>query len=418
MSLSLDRSVAKPAAKFSPHRWLLARAFHAVSAFLLRRLMLGLETGSIVFILPGGREIHCRARRDGPDAVMRFRSYAGIFRLVFGGYIGLGEGYVAGDWSTPSLRTVFRFGLANRESLQKRLSGTVAVRLISAVLRISQRNSVSGSRRNIAYHYDLGNDFYQSWLDPSMTYSSGIYATETTTLEEAQAAKYRRIVESLDIEPHHRVLEIGCGWGGFAEFVARETGASVTAITVSREQYDYAVNRIARAGLQDKVDIQLRDYRALSGQYDRVVSIEMLEAVGETYWPGYFRILNESLTQDGQAMIQVITVPDHRFDYYRSESDFIQRHIFPGGMLLSPGEMDRQSEAAGLVMKDAFFFGRSYGITLDHWHDRFSSNWPHIEAIGFDERFRRLWSYYLNYTAAGFHAGTIDVGQFLLVKSR
>ena len=415
MSLSLDRSVAKPAAKFAPHRWLLARAFHAVSAFLLRRLMLGLETGSIVCILPGGREIHCRARRDGPDAVMRFRSYAGIFRLVFGGYIGLGEGYVAGDWSTPSLRTVFRFGLANRESLQKRLSGTVAVRLISAVLRISQRNSVSGSRRNIAYHYDLGNDFYQSWLDPSMTYSSGIYATETTTLEEAQAAKYRRIVESLDIEPHHRVLEIGCGWGGFAEFVARETGASVTAITVSREQYDYAVNRIARAGLQDKVDIQLRDYRALSGQYDRV---EMLEAVGETYWPGYFRILNESLTQDGQAMIQVITVPDHRFDYYRSESDFIQRHIFPGGMLLSPGEMDRQSEAAGLVMKDAFFFGRSYGITLDHWHDRFSSNWPHIEAIGFDERFRRLWSYYLNYTAAGFHAGTIDVGQFLLTKSR
>ena len=418
MSLSLDNGVAKQAPKNAFHQRLLARAFRAVSAFLLRRLMLGLETGSIVFILPGDHEIRCHAGRNGPDAVMQFHSFAGIFHLCFGGYIGLGEGYVAGDWSTPSLRTVFGFGLANRESLQRRLSGTVVVRLTSAVLRITHRNSVSGSRRNIAYHYDLGNAFYEYWLDPSMTYSSGIFETETFTLEEAQVAKYRRIIDKLHIEPHHRVLEIGCGWGGFAEFVARETGASVTAITVSQEQYDYAVNRIARAGLQDQVDIQLRDYRALSGQYDRIVSIEMLEAVGEPYWPGYFRILNDNLTQDGQAMIQVITVPDNGFDYYRSESDFVQRHIFPGGMLVSPGEMERQSKAAGMAVKDAFHFGRSYGITLEHWYDQFSHNWPQIEEIGFDERFRRLWSYYLNYTAAGFHAGTIDVGQFLLTKSR
>jgi cyclopropane-fatty-acyl-phospholipid synthase len=418
MSLSLDNGVAKQSPKYSAPLWLPARAFHSISAFLLRRLTLGLEAGSIMFIMPDGRELHCRGQREGADAVMRFHSYAGIFRLCFGGYIGLGEGYVAGDWSTPSLRTVFQFGLANQESLEKRLSGKVAVRLLSKVLRIVHSNSMSGSRRNIAYHYDLGNAFYERWLDPSMTYSSGIFGTETTLLEEAQAAKYRRIVESLNIESHHRILEIGCGWGGFAEFVARETGASVTAITVSQEQYDYTVNRIARAGLQDQVDIQLKDYRALSGQYDRVVSIEMLEAVGETYWPGYFRIVNESLTEDGQAIIQVITVADERFDYYRSESDFVQRHIFPGGMLLSPGEMDRQSQAAGMVVKDAFFFGSSYGCTLDHWYDRFSGNWSHIETLGFDDRFCRLWSYYLNYTAAGFHAGTIDVGQFLLTKSR
>jgi cyclopropane-fatty-acyl-phospholipid synthase len=418
MTLSLDSGVAKQSPKFAALRWLPARAFHSISAYLLSRLTLGLEAGSIMFIMPDGRELHCRGQREGADAVMRFHSYAGIFRLCFGGYIGLGEGYVAGDWSTPSLRTVFQFGLANQESLEKRLSGKVAVRLLSKVLRIVHSNSMSGSRRNIAYHYDLGNAFYERWLDPSMTYSSGIFGTETTLLEEAQAAKYRRIVESLNIESHHRILEIGCGWGGFAEFVARETGASVTAITVSQEQYDYTVNRIARAGLQDQVDIQLKDYRALSGQYDRVVSIEMLEAVGETYWPGYFRIVNESLTEDGQAIIQVITVADERFDYYRSESDFVQRHIFPGGMLLSPGEMDRQSQAAGMVVKDAFFFGSSYGCTLDHWYDRFSGNWSHIETLGFDDRFCRLWSYYLNYTAAGFHAGTIDVGQFLLTKSR
>jgi cyclopropane-fatty-acyl-phospholipid synthase len=418
MSLSLDNGVAKQAPKHALHRRLPARAFHSISAFLLRRLTLGLEAGSIVFIMPDGREVHCRGRRDGPDAVMHFGSYAGIFRLCFGGYIGLGEGYVAGDWSTPSLRNVFQFGLANQESLQKRLSGTLAVLLLSKVLRVVHRNSISGSQRNIAFHYDLGNAFYERWLDPSMTYSSGIFDSETSTLEEAQVAKYRRIVDSLEIESHHRILEIGCGWGGFAEFVARETGALVTAITVSQEQYDYAVNRIARAGLQDRVDVQLKDYRALTGQYDRVVSIEMLEAVGEPYWPEYFRILNDSLAPDGQAMIQVITVPDHRFDFYRSESDFVQRHIFPGGMLISPGEMDRQSEAAGLLVKEASFFGRSYGRTLDQWHDRFSSEWPHIEALGFDGRFRRLWSYYLNYTAAGFHAGTINVGQFLLIKSR
>jgi cyclopropane-fatty-acyl-phospholipid synthase len=378
--------------------------------------MRGVQTGSIVFVLPDGREIRCRSDRSGPGAIMQFQSWSGIFRLFFGGYMGLGEGYLEDDWTTPSLRTVFQFGLANQESLKKQLSGTLPVRIVSRLMRLKRRNSVSGSRRNIAYHYDLGNAFYETWLDATMTYSSGLHVEAAKTLEEAQIAKYRRIVDRLQIGPDHRVLEIGCGWGGFAEFAARETGAFVTAITISQEQYDYAVERIARAGLQDRVDIQLRDYRDVTGQYDRVVSIEMLEAVGESYWPDYFHIVNQSLAPQGRAMVQVITVPDARFDNYRRKSDFIQRHIFPGGMLLSPGEMERQSETAGLVVEDAFYFGQSYGFTLDQWHDRFEQNWANIEKQGFDERFRRLWSYYLNYTAAGFHAGTIDVGQFLLTR--
>jgi len=349
--------------------------------------------------------------------VMQFATYSGIFRLSYGGYMGLGEGYLAGDWATPSLRTVFQFGIANQDSLKKSLSGKAPARALRKVLKFVRRNSRSGSRRNIAYHYDLGNEFYRLWLDPTMTYSSGLYDVPDATLEDAQIAKYRRIVERLDIQPHHRVLEIGCGWGGFAEFAARETGAEVTAITISEQQHGYAVERMARAGLQDKVDIRLLDYRELTEQYDRVVSIEMLEAVGEAYWPDYFRIIQQSLTEDGQAMIQVITVPDARFDGYRRKSDFIQRHIFPGGMLLSPGEMNRQSGSAGLTVDEAFYFGGSYGETLDRWHDRFIECWPKIEAQGFDDRFRRLWSYYLNYTAAGFHGGTIDVGQFLLTKS-
>lgn len=418
MSLSLDHGVAKPATKFVPHRWLLSRMVYALSAALLRRLTSGLEAGGIVFVLPDGREIHCRARHGEPDAIMQFHSYSGILKLFFGGYMGLGEGYLEGNWTTPSLRDVFQFGITNQASLTRRLSGAAPARALRKILRYARRNSVAGSRRNIAHHYDLGNDFYESWLDRSMTYSSGLYGTADVTLEEAQSAKYQRIAESLKIRPHHEVLEIGCGWGGFAEYVAREIGASVTAITISREQYDYAVRRIKRAGLQDKVDVQLRDYRALTGSYDRVVSIEMLEAVGEAYWPGYFRILNQSLAEDGLAMVQVITVPDSRFDSYRRKTDFIQRHIFPGGMLLSPGEMDRQSANAGLTVADAFYFGPSYGATLDRWYDRFNRNWSAIEAQGFDERFRRLWNYYLTYTAAGFRAGTIDVGQFLLTRSR
>ena len=418
MSLSLERSVGKPASKLALHRRFLSWMIHSISSSLLHRLIHGLESGSIVFILPDGRQIICRAAQNGPEAVMHFQSYSGIFRLFFGGYMGLGEGYLAGAWATPSLRALFQFGIANQEPLKQQLSGKAPARLLQKLLRFAERNSRAGSRRNVAYHYDLGNAFYKTWLDKTMTYSSGLFQSKTITLEQAQIAKYRRIVEALQIESHHQVLEIGCGWGGFAEFVAQETGAAVTAITISREQHDYAAERIARAGLQDRVDIQLRDYRDLSGRYDRVVSIEMLEAVGEAYWADYFRIVKQSLADDGQAMVQVITVPDTRFDNYRRKSDFIQRHIFPGGMLLSPGEMDRQSAGAGLMINDAFFFGGSYGETLDRWHDRFAERWQDIEGQGFDDRFRRLWSYYLTYTAAGFHAGTIDVGQFLLTKSR
>ena len=417
MSLSLEDGIAKQRSKFAPHRLMMSWTTQAVCARLLRSLMQGLEAGSIRFVLPDGRELVCETGRTGPNAVMQFSTYAGIFRLSYGGYMGLGEGYLAGDWSTPSLRTVFQFGIVNQASLKRSLSGKAPARALRKVLKLVRRNSRSGSRRNIAYHYDLGNDFYRLWLDPTMTYSSGIYEAPKATLEDAQIAKYRRIIERLDIQPHHTVLEIGCGWGGFAEFAAREAGASITAITISEQQHSYAVERIALAGLQDKVDVQLRDYRELTGQYDRIVSIEMLEAVGEAYWPDYFRIVQQSLTGDGQAMIQVITVPDERFDGYRRKSDFIQRYIFPGGMLLSPGEMERQSGAAALAIEEAFYFGESYGRTLDRWHDRFIESWPKIEAQGFDDRFRRLWSYYLNYTAAGFHGGTINVGQFLLTRS-
>lgn len=413
MALTLDDDVVEQTTKRKTGWRLTGR----LMGRLLQGLMADLEFGSIRFILPGGRDVTCRGDEPGPNAVMQFGSYAGVLRLVFSGYVGLGEGYLAGDWSSPSIRTLFQFGIANQNGLRKRLSGKAPVRLLNRILRLMRKNSQSGSRRNIAHHYDLGNAFYETWLDSSMTYSSGLFAgSHDGTLEQAQAAKYRKIVDTLRIKPGDRVLEIGCGWGGFAEFAARGTGASVTAITISKEQYDYAVDRIARAGLTESVEIRLCDYRDLSGQFDHIVSIEMLEAVGEAYWPDYFQTLRQSLTDDGRAVVQVITVPDDRFENYRSKTDFIQRYIFPGGMLLSPGEMERQAESAGLGLKGAFYFGGSYAKTLDAWYDRFDENWSAVEALGFDDRFRRLWEYYLNYTAAGFHAGTIDVGQFVLTK--
>ncbi|MGB0574874.1 MAG: class I SAM-dependent methyltransferase [Alphaproteobacteria bacterium] len=380
--------------------------------------MSDLDAGRIRFVFPDGREIECLGVQRGPNADLKFHSYAGIFRLAFGGYTGLGEGYLAADWSTTSLRNLFQFGITNQDSLRKRLAGAAPVLLLRKFLRFTERNTQTGSKRNIAYHYDLGNAFYENWLDPSMTYSSALFEPGVKDLQDAQQAKYRRIVDQLDILPHHRVLEIGCGWGGFAEFAARETGASITAITISQEQFDYATRRIANAGLQGRVQIELIDYRKVSGEFDRVVSIEMLEAVGEAYWPDYFRVVSNSLKKDGRGMIQVITVPDERFENYRKKTDFIQRYIFPGGMLISPGEMAKQASETGLTIADAYFFGRSYGHTLDLWHDRFSERWTQIENQGFDDRFRRLWEYYLNYTSAGFHAGTISVGQFLLTKNR
>lgn len=418
MSLRLESSSEKPSLNKVRNVPLISWVIHGLCQFLLERLMTGLEVGSIRFIFPDGREIECWGEQRGPSATIQFHSYAGIFRLAFGGYTGLGEGYLAADWSSTSLRNLFQFGITNQNSLRKRLTGAAPVILLRKFLRFTERNTQKGSKRNIAYHYDLGNAFYEEWLDPSMTYSSALFEPGVRDLQEAQYAKYRRIIDQLDIQPHHRVLEIGCGWGGFAEFAARETGASITAITISQEQFDFATNRIANAGLQGRVQIELVDYREVSGNFDRVVSIEMLEAVGEAYWPDYFRVVSNRLKGGGKAIIQVITVPDERFENYRKKTDFIQRHIFPGGMLISPGEMISQARGVGLSVSDTYYFGRSYGHTLDLWHDRFSDRWAQIEKQGFDERFRRLWEYYLNYTSAGFHAGTIDVGQFLLTKPR
>jgi cyclopropane-fatty-acyl-phospholipid synthase len=389
----------------------------SITERLLRKLTAGLVSGGITFILFDGQKIEIESGHLGPKPTIELKSMKAIQRLVSSGYVGLAEGYIHGDWSTPSLSELFDFGAANIAPLDKRLTGNAFVQAANKMVKYVRRNNRSGSRKNISEHYDLGNDFFAEWLDPSMTYSSGIYTEGAREdLAMAQENKYRRIVEVLGIKSHHRVLEIGCGWGGFAEFAARETGAKITGITISQEQYDFAVARINNAGLQDQVNIVLQDYRDLQGQYDRIVSIEMLEAVGEEYWPTYFKTVSNCLTLNGEAMIQVITVPDHLFEGYKNSVDFIQRYIFPGGMLPCPVKMATHAADGGLQIADAFMFGRSYSTTLDAWQIAFQKHWPKITKFNFNQRFRRIWEYYLNYTSAGFRAGTIDVGQYHLKK--
>ena len=383
---------------------------------ILRKLTESISSGSVIFKLENGKAIICDSGYKGPDAIINIHSYKVIKRLLSAGYLGLAEGYINKEWSSPSLENVFNFGAANMIALDQNLTENLFVRLSSKLTRFLQKNSKRGSRKNIANHYDLGNDFFLEWLDPTMTYSSGLFSDKKEKLNIAQNRKYQRIIDELDIEESQSVLEIGCGWGGFAEYTARKTGSNILGITISREQHDFAVKRIDRTDLAEKVTISLQDYREVTGQYDKIVSIEMLEAVGEAYWPVYFKTISDRLNKNGTAMIQVITVPDGYFDYYRNSMDFIQRYIFPGGMLLCPAKIKEHSEKVGLKLIDAHMFGSSYAQTLKQWQLAFQTRWDRIEKLGFDEKFKRIWEYYLDYTAAGFRSGSINVGQFHLRK--
>jgi cyclopropane-fatty-acyl-phospholipid synthase len=279
-----------------------------------------------------------------------------------------------------------------------------------------QSNSKSQARKNISYHYDLGNDFYKLWLDDTMTYSSALFQTGQESLEAAQIAKYASMVDQMGAQPGDHVLEIGCGWGGFAEYAARERGLKVTGLTISREQHDYAVDRIARAGLSDQVEIKMQDYRDETGVYDGIASIEMFEAVGEKYWPVYFKTLRDRLKPGKQATLQIITVQHRRWQIYRNTVDFIQKYIFPGGMLPSPVVLREEVQKAGLEVAGSIEFGESYSQTLRRWYDTFNDRWDEVAALGFDDRFRRMWNFYLTSCAATFHFRNCDVTQITVRK--
>lgn len=376
-----------------------------------------LEVGSLEIHLPDGRVLLAPGSLPGPDAVMHIRDLSFARRLLEGGDIGIAEAFLSGEWETPDLTRFLELFCANHHLIANMLEDRPLVRFWQRMRHWMNRNTKAGSKRNIHAHYDLGNRFYESWLDGSMTYSSALYTQAGDDLATAQRRKYAALAETTRIDPSHHVLEIGCGWGGFAEFAAKDIGCRVTGLTISREQFHYAQKRIFEQGLNERVEIKLQDYRDERGMYDRIASIEMFEAVGKEYWPVYFRQLSERLKTGGVAGLQVITIQDRLFETYTREVDFIRRYIFPGGMLPSPGILKNLGDKAGLALKDERIFGLDYAATLAEWRERFRAAWPSLMPLGFDERFRRMWEYYLAYCEAGFRSGNIDVRQLVYAKT-
>jgi cyclopropane-fatty-acyl-phospholipid synthase len=338
-------------------------------------------------------------------------------RVMAAGDIGFAEGFMAGEWDTPDMTALLMSAGLNFERLSKLFSGNPLVRALNFIGHRLHANTKEGAKRNIHAHYDLGNAFYGRWLDPTMTYSSARFVRPEQTLAEAQTEKYAALARTIGLESGQSVLEIGCGWGGFAEFAAREVGAKVVGVTISREQYDFARKRLFDQGLAEKAEIRLIDYRDVGGQFDRVASIEMFEAVGERYWPAYFQKIHDVLSPGGRAGLQIITIRDELFDHYRRRADFIQKYVFPGGMLISETRLRQETTRAGLSWSDIARFGQDYARTLNQWAQRFQSAWPEIAPLGFDERFRRLWLFYLSYCEAGFATGRTNVIQLGLSRS-
>ena len=375
-----------------------------------------LNSGRVDFVLPDGRRFRAEGKCPGPVAEITINNPEVFARLIREGDLGFSDAYLDEWWTTPDLQTFMDFIHADNDDMYDGFSGIAIVRAWEKVRFWFQSNSKRQALKNISHHYDLGNDFYSLWLDDTMTYSSALFNTGQESLENAQIAKYASMIDQMGVKPGDHVLEIGCGWGGFAEYAAKERGLKVTGLTISKEQLLYAQKRIKNKGLEDKVDLKLQDYRDEKGVYDGVASIEMFEAVGEKYWPIYFETIKHCLKPGRQATLQIITVHDARWDVYRKSVDFIQKYIFPGGMLPSPTVLRQEVTKAGLRVQHSIEFGKSYSQTLRRWFDVFNDQWDTINDMGFDDRFRRMWNFYLTSCAATFESGNCDVTQITLQK--
>lgn len=375
-----------------------------------------LNSGRVDFILPDGRRFRAEGSKPGPVAEVTINNPDVFARLVREGDLGFCDAYLDGWWTTPDLQAFMDFIHADNDDMYDGFPGMALVRAWEKARFWFQSNTKRQALKNISYHYDLGNDFYSLWLDETMTYSSALFNTSQESLEKAQIAKYASMVDQMGVQPGDHVLEIGCGWGGFAEYAAKERGLKVTGLTISKEQLEYAQKRIKRNGLSDKVNLKLQDYRDETGVYDGVASIEMFEAVGEKYWPVYFDKIKQCLKPGKQATLQIITIQDARWEVYRKSVDFIQKYIFPGGMLPSPSVLRKEVHKAGLSVQHSIEFGKSYSQTLRRWFEVFNNKWDNISAMGFDDRFRRMWNFYLTSCAATFESGNCDVTQITLQK--
>ena len=371
--------------------------------------------GSLQLTLPSGKQVLIGIPGEGFAAELTLRNFKVIWASVRRAQLGFFESYIAGDIESRDPATFFKFYLSNRAALDRAATGIFSASWFDKLWHRARDNNPVGSKENISAHYDLGNAFYKLWLDETMTYSSAVFDTTGNSLEAAQKRKYEKVMETLELKAGDQILEIGSGWGGFAEEAARKK-AKVKGITLSREQLAFAQDRIAKAKLDTRAQFEFQDYRETKGVFDGIASIEMIEAVGEPHWPAYFRTLYDRLKPGGIAAIQGITISEANYEAYRSGVDFIQRYIFPGGMLLTKTILKDQAAKAGLVLERVETFGQSYATTLRLWHERFEAVWPEVAKLGFDEKFRRLWKLYLAYCEAGFAEAVVDVGIYKLRK--
>jgi cyclopropane-fatty-acyl-phospholipid synthase len=391
---------------------------------LVMRTFARFQHGGLRLVFPDGTARLLGAEGAAITAEMHIRHRQDFFkRCALFGNVGFGEAYVEGDWETESLVDVVTWFIENLHRCPKSKGSSTRMaftNLLSVVNRFQhwlRPNSLDISRRNIAEHYDLGNDFYSLWLDKTMTYSAARFTRPGQPLEEAQDAKYEALCEKLHLKATDHVLEIGCGWGGFSSHAARTRGCRVTAVTISQEQFNYATDRMKREGLADKVEILLQDYRHITGQFDKIASIEMLEAVGDEYLETYFAKCNEVLKPQGLLAFQMITTPDCRHETLRKGVDWIQKHIFPGSLLLSVGRVNQAiNRTSDMFMHEMEDLGASYAKTLDLWYDTFNTKLSEVKALGFDDRFIRKWNYYLQYCEAAFATRNISVVQACYTK--
>mgnify|MGYP000061844896 CR=1 FL=1 len=374
------------------------------------------QQGTLQLTLPSG--FQASLGQGSPKATLKLNNFRPLIRLFFGGFNGWSESYLSGEWECSDLTSLIKWALSNEKALSDLSKARFVIRSMHNLYHQQRDNSRRGSRKNIAAHYDLGNDFYKHWLDKSMTYSAALFHSDDDSLSQAQQNKYARILELLDTEENQHIVEIGCGWGGFALKAAKEYKLNVHGITLSKEQLHWAKESVKSAEIEKAVHLSLTDYRDLNHQYDAVVSIEMFEAVGEAHWDSYFKTLKRTLKPEGKAVLQIITIDDERFHNYQNQADFIQRYVFPGGMLPSISVLKKKFKEHGFILQKQQLFGKDYARTIRHWCHDFEHAWEKIKPQGFDESFYRLWRYYLAYCEGGFEHGSIDVGLYVLAHEK
>ncbi len=379
------------------------------------QMLKNLTIGSIEVTYPNNEKKNYQGKLPGPKADVTFHTNNSMKNTILGGSLGFCESVINGEISSQKMYKIIEIGASNESGLDTNGKGYKVFKLLNKLNHFFRNNSIKGAKKNISIHYDLGNDFYSYWLDETMTYSSAIFKTRNTDLKNAQLNKYDTIAKCIDIKKGQEVLEIGCGWGGFLEFAAKHYEALVTSITISKKQYEFTKNKIKQIKLNTNINVLLEDYRNLKGKFDKIVSIEMFEAVGENYWPVFFEQIKRLLKPNGAAALQVITIKDEYFENYRKYPDFIQKYIFPGGMLPSISSIEKPISKAGLKLVSIKGFGGDYANTLAIWRKQFNKAWPEISKLGFDEKFRRMWNLYLCYCEGGFRAGSIDVNHLKII---